>query len=49
MAGLFSKAIHASGVPEQFAFRQAANFSQAFGHDPAGMGEISRPIPARGI
>jgi hypothetical protein len=34
----------ASGLPERFAFRQAANIAQAFGHDAAGMGEISMPI-----
>ena len=36
----------ASGAPEWFAFRQTANVAQAFGHDAAGMGEISMPIPA---
>jgi hypothetical protein len=35
----------ASGAPERFAFRQRANGAQAFGHDAAGMGEISMPIP----
>ena len=35
----------ASGAPEWFAFRQTANVAQAFGHDAAGMGEISMPIP----
>ena len=39
----------ASGAPEWFAFRQTANVAQAFGHDAAGMGEISMPIPARGF
>ena len=34
----------ASSAPERFAFRQAANVAQAFGHDAAGMGEISMPI-----
>jgi hypothetical protein len=28
----------ASGAPERFAFRQAANIAQAFGHDAAGGG-----------
>jgi len=28
-----------------FAFRQRANVAQAFGHDAAGMGKISMPIP----
>jgi len=32
----------ASGAPEWFAFRQAANVVQAFGHDAAGMGEFSK-------
>jgi hypothetical protein len=27
----------ASGAPERFAFRQAANVAQAVGHDAAGM------------
>jgi hypothetical protein len=35
----------ASGLPERFAFRQAANGAQAFGHDAAGMGEIAMPVP----
>ena len=39
----------ASDAPERFAFRQAANVALAFGHDAAGMGEISMPIPARGF
>ena len=47
MAGLFSKAIHVAGFPERFAFQQAANVAQAFGHDAAGMGEISMPIMVR--
>jgi hypothetical protein len=34
----------AAGAPERFAFRQAANVAQAFGHDAAGMGEISMRI-----
>jgi hypothetical protein len=37
----------ASGAPERFAFRQRANIAQAFGHDAAGMGEISMPIMVR--
>ena len=42
MAGLLSKTGQiaddeaASGAPERFAFRQAANVAQAFGHDAAG-------------
>src|ERR1039457_6600885 len=37
----------ASRAPERVAFPQGANVAQAFGHDAAGMGEISMPIPAR--
>src|ERR1035437_7002498 len=37
----------AFGLPERFAFRQAANVAPAFGHDVAAMSEISMPIPAR--
>ena len=39
----------ASGAPERFAFRQAANVAQTFGHDAAGGGRNINAIPARGI
>jgi len=38
----------ASGVPEWFAFWQAANVTQAIDHDAAGVGEISMPVLACG-
>jgi hypothetical protein len=37
----------ASGAPERFAFPAGANVAPAFGHDAAGMGEISMPIMVR--
>src|ERR1039458_3781844 len=37
----------AAGAPERFAFRQAANVAQTFGHDAAGGGRNINAIPPR--